>query len=254
MSINTEMPRHLEDHELVGVMDQVGTDADRGDWETHLSTCLPCAERLEELRTSSNWLHQNIVLLDQDVQVDELARARAMAAAKRTAKRQSQSFSWAGLGRAAAVVALVGAIGFTADPVRAWFLEWTGLGADEPVEVAAPAPVAPRGAMVTFAPTERLFTIELEQPQTDGVLRVTLTDEDFATAQVVNGAEESFSVLPAALLISNLQGSAASYEVNLPVEMVRSVRLVVGGETVSEVPVEPGTGPVTLDLAPNGGA
>lgn len=252
MSMKTEMPRHLEDHELVGLMDQVGPEADRVDWEVHVAGCVPCAERLEELRAGSSWLRQNVVLLDQDVHVDELAKARAMAAARQAARQQAKTFSWAGVGRAAAVVGLIGAIGLTPNPVRAWFLDWTGLGAEEVVEAPAPLAETARGAMVTFAPTERLFTIELAQPQTEGTVQITLSADDAATAQLLNGGNESFSVLPNALLVDNPAGSRGSYEIHLPGDMVRTVHLVVAGERIAEIPVSADMAPVILDLAPGG--
>lgn len=245
---------HLADEEMVWLLDREAEVAIRSTWDEHLSGCLACAERLHELEQASGWLHDHLPELDRGVEVDEMSRARALSVARKVAvpapaPRPATGFAW---GRAAAVVGFLVIGGMTVQPVRAWVFDGVerlvGLG-ETPAPVAiAPAPLR-AGAMVSFQPSARVFSIELDHAQTAGTISITAVDGSGATAQVLDGTDESLSVLPAALLVGNAASSEASYTIELPTQIVRTVQVVVEGRIVLEAGVTGQAEPVVLDLA-----
>lgn len=238
---------HLGDEEFVCLLDGEG-DATRLDgWREHLADCMPCAERYQELESAGIWLREGIALLETPA-VNDMARARALAAARRAAA-PGPSRSAAGYFKAAAAVFLIVAVGMTVDPLRAWVLDLAGIStpAAPVAQVEDAAPVA--SALVSFAPTERIFVIELDERQAAGDLRIEVGDGAAASAQILGAGAESFSVLPAGLLIDNGASSTASYLVELPGSMIRTVRVEVAGTLVSEVAVVDGVASARVELA-----
>ena len=253
MNIQHEEMTHLQDEDIVQLLDAEVGDPPRAQWQDHLSGCLPCAERLSEMRQASEWLHEHLPSLDAGIQVDELARARAIAAARRhsaaPAAPPRQSFAWA---RAAAAAGIVFLAGMTVEPVRAWVFD--GFGRLVDTEEAAPAPTiaAPRadaGAVVGFQPTEAIFRIDFITAQAAGRLTIDVVAGTDAQAQVFGAGAEDLSVLPSALLVENAPESTSDYAVALPAGIVRQVQVTVAGEVIFQSSVSEAVEPVVVDLA-----
>lgn len=246
---------HLEDEDLVRVLDDETAMPERGDWSHHVDQCHACSERMQELRSASEWLEENVPSLDGGVLVNDLARARALVAARGAAVHGSTSRRLArpGAARIAAGLALVVAAGLTAEPVRAWVLDGAGrlianFVAEPTASVAAPnAPIS--GPVVSFRPAEHLFRIELDNAQAAGALTIDLAPVDAATAQISAAGEESLSVLPAGLVVENSATSTASYGVVLPLNTVGRVQVLVAGRLVLDQSVGSPNEPLVVDLA-----
>jgi len=166
-----------------------------------------------------------------------VTRARTLAAvrrayAERHARRRRRAFT-----RAASAAGLALALAGTVQPVRAWFM--SGLAAvgvtSPPVEsevVLQPATAVRRGSVVAFTPGDGPFDLRVEQSQRVGSVTIEVRDVERASAQILNGGEETMLVLPSGLAIENRAESEASYLVVVPAT-VGEFRLLVDGRRVA---------------------
>lgn len=207
---------HLTDGELVRYLDHEVGDLERREVMRHLASCDACASRLQEVGGWSEVVTRHLATLDSDARADELTRARALSAA-RTARRTPARSPMRGL-RIAAVAAVLAVVSLTVQPVRAWLVDrWAEIsGAD----VVAPVATAPHsfdqsGSLVSFDPAGEIFTLEIDNAQSIGSLRVERGTASEVTARIVNGDEENLLVLPSGLRIVNDRTSTADYLITL---------------------------------------
>lgn len=248
MTMTTNNELHLNDEELVLFLDREGNPLQLKGWENHLEECHPCGERFDQLKGAADWFASEASRLDAEVVIDELARARALAAARK-ANRSSALAGRHLWGRAAAAAIVVIGLGMTVEPVRAWVMDRTGFGESAPettTEVVAPLAESP---VVSFAPTAEIFVIELDSFQASGSMQISAVDGVTANAWMVNPDTEIMSVLPAGLLIGNLSSSTAEYRIEMPTGLVRTIELRVGGETFARIPVSSRMEAQTIELA-----
>jgi hypothetical protein len=227
---------HPSDGDLVRYLDTELPELDERRLRMHLNGCAECTARVEAIASESSAVARYIAKTGL-AGPDQVTRARALAAAKR-ANAQPRRKGYAMRGLAAACVVLV--LALTAQPVRAWISErWDGLrGASaSPAEVATlPAAVVRRSSVVAFAPRGALFDLQVERFQPGGTLTVEVRDVNRATAQVLDGANETMLILPSGIRVENRAGSHASYLVIVPSD-VPLLRVTVGGQTVASVSV-----------------
>jgi anti-sigma factor RsiW len=222
----------------------------------HLVTCSDCALRTAELEEATSWLTGGIELLDAEVRIDELARLRALNAARGAVARHpagSPAAQTAFLTRIAAVAALLVFGAVAASPVRAWFSEWLTPGIQSesiPPAAQTAEPVRPSlGPPISFRPAGGVFRIELAYPQAVGTITVGVGNSDRATAQLLGAQDESILVLPSGLRVENGPASTASYRIDLPAEPRSSLQIDPGTGVIEEITVAPGDVPVMIDLA-----
>lgn len=249
MTVHQEHTEHLQEDQLVQLLDGEAEATYHAAWDEHVSGCHPCAERLRELEHASSWVHEHVWSLDAGVSVDELARARAMAAARQKVRLNTPVWR-TGFARAAAVAGLLVIGGLTVEPLRAWVLESAGRLADR-FDTSTPIVVVedvPTGAMVSFQPTGELFVLEFDHLQSTGSLTILVGAREEASAQVLNGGNERLSVMPSALLIGNTASSQASYSIELP-SAVERVQVIAGGETLLDREVTGSAEAIAVSLA-----
>lgn len=234
---------HPSEGDLVRFLDHQVTAEERRWLLAHLSECDACAAQLRELGEQSEEVERYIAALHADERADELTRARALAAARAAAPAAGRRRALPGAGwvRAAAVAAVaVGVVG--ASPLRAWVADRiAGLFGDDEaaVEAVATAPVLSRGSEIAFSPVGEVFTLQFGRLQPAGAVELALGEGTQISAQVVASAGESFTLLPAGVVVNNASASQASYWVVVPAS-VRTVQIFAGGHLLEVVQVPEG--------------
>ena len=228
---------HPSDGDLVRYLDTELSELEERRLRTHLNGCEECTARVETIASESSAVARYLVKREVPGP-DAVTRARALAAVRKANAERRTGMRRAIRGLAAASVLLV--LALTAQPVRAWITErWEGLrgGSARPVEVTTlPATVVRRSSIVAFAPRGARFELQLERFQRDGTLTVEVRDVERATAQVLNGANETMLILPSGIRVENRAASRASYLVTVP-SSLPVLNVTVGGETVATLNV-----------------
>jgi hypothetical protein len=185
--------------------------------QEHLSTCITCAARNEEIRRTLSRVTVALREMDTDPR-----------------RSRTRDIRW--LAAAAAVVLL--ALASSVAPVRAWILNrtqalWEAVVASEGATTTIPDTahvVEPTTASVSFVPTTDVFILEVTARQVVGSLTVEIGDNDTATATIAgNGQNEELVVLPNGLRIVNAPGSVATYVVQLPAGLSQ-IEVALAGE------------------------
>ncbi|WP_420128608.1 anti-sigma factor family protein [Longimicrobium sp.] len=246
-------PVHLEDTDLLALVDGEFAPMERDVRLAHVARCDDCAERLQALRLRTS----NFSRLLADVELPEdfvfprmPERPRVIPITALPSRRTGWTQSaWA----RAAMIALVVIVPFAAvAPLRAWVADRLGVawsevfGGEEAPAPAAPAPVqtppapaeAPSsGATVFFTPAPGRFALVVSERQAAGTLTLGRAAGGEASAEVLGGDTETPLVSDAGLRILNAPGSTASYRVLLP-PSISSVRVRIGAGAPVEVTAE----------------
>jgi anti-sigma factor RsiW len=206
---------HVDDGELIRLLDGECSAEQRARLERHLATCPACVERRSVLDSLTDAVTAALVRADEPVR------------SVRAPKRRSRS----GAFQAAAVLLLVsvGVAAASVPPVRAWLsARWADLrGIVAPH--ATPRTESRGATTVRFVTTTGAFTIELVARQDTGVLTIDVSADTLASASVTAAGRrgEEIVVLPGGLRFVNQPGDRASYEVRLP-SSVTAVRVRIG--------------------------
>lgn len=222
--------RHLDDGELVRLLDGEAEAAERAMILRHLAGCDVCESRRARLEFRSESL--TTLLAETAAAIPAPPRPLQPPLPSR---RPVLGSAW--LRAAAAVLAL--GIGLAASPARAWLIEgWhrvaTAIAAmeassDAPHE-ATPDTAAGTG-VIFDAPMDELI-IEIENPQAGGTLTLHVAEAGPVRASVTHGAsDEGFLVLPGVLTIQNSPTSVADYHVTVPASLGR-VRVTNAGRAL----------------------
>jgi anti-sigma factor RsiW len=211
--VNAAHVRHVDDGELIRLLDGECSAEERARIESHLATCAECAQRREGLDGLAHAVSTALVRGDEPVRSLRVPGRRWRPPAI----------------RAAAVLLLVsvGVAAASVPPVRAWLsARWADLrGIVAPR--ATPGPESRGATTVRFVPTAGAFTIELVARQDTGVLTIDVSADTLASATVTPSLRgEDLIVLPGGLRIVNRPSDRASYEVRLP-RGVTEVRIQV---------------------------
>jgi hypothetical protein len=208
---------HLDDERIQRLLHDELDAAAQEDASRHLRGCAPCAGRLDEARREEEWIFEELSRTD-----DALPHVDAQSVA-RLARREASRW----MSRAAGVLIAIAAGGavyaIPGSPVRGWvdraLLFFAGEAGPPPrLEVATEgeegaAARAPTSSGIAVAPGER-FAIRFAASQSEGVVAVSLTEEDEVVARAL-GAKVTFTTDVSRLIIENFS-SAASYEIELP--------------------------------------
>ncbi len=261
---------HLDDGELLSLLDGEADGALRTDGEAHLEACPVCRERMERYRTRRDRLAQILVRADFPVPASPSAETTAVPAVdpkviplRPRAPAQQPRFHQRPWLRAAAVVVLLAAAAAVATPARAWIMEWVSRQwnraaqndqpvTPRPVPPPVQAPPAPpqASAQVRFVPTGSELRVDVANSQATGTLTLVPADGQAASAEVLGAQAVELLVVPSGLRIRNTPDVAADYRVQVP-DGVRRVRVRIGGGR--EITVERGeigSGGTRLPLAP----
>lgn len=235
---------HPSDGELVRYLDAELSELEERRLRAHLKGCAECSARAEAIASDSTVVGRYIAETAL-VGADAVTRARALASVRKANSRPRRMIRPLH-GVAAACLLLV--LALTAQPVRAWIAErWVGLRGTEAVtaEVATlPTTVVRRNSVVAFAPRGDRFDLQVERYQPGGTLTVEVRNVGRASAQVLNGANETMLILPTGLRVENRPGSVASYLVTVPANLP-VLHVSVAGESVATIQVDQGELPFT---------
>jgi hypothetical protein len=250
--------QHPDHAELVRLLDGEIAPDQRTILNNHITTCFICSRRRDEIEEVSSWFHEAAAELDGAVEIDDLARGRALANVRAAAGAARQRGGRRGtrvtLIRVAAAVALVVAGTLIAPPVSAWIaarLSWPTDGMEAPERVAVTLDALhSAGPTVSFAVVGPTFRIELAHPQTSGAITIEPAEGPRAAAQILNRIDESLLVLPTGIHVENSMRSVASYRVELPAGVVTRVEVWTGGEVGGRWDLDPGDANRVIELAP----
>lgn len=260
---------HLDDGELLSLLDGEADGALRTDGEAHLQACPVCHERMERYRTRRDRLAQLLVRADFAVPTVPSVEPAVVPAAdpkviplRARASAQQARFHQRPWLRAAAVVLLLAAAAAVATPARAWIMEWVSRQWNRAAQNDRPAtprpappvqvPPAPlqASAQVRFVPTGSELRVDLASSQVTGTLTLVPTDGQAASAEVLGVQTVEMLVVPSGLRIRNTPDVAADYRVQVP-DGVRQVRVRIGGGREMTVERgEIGSSGTRLPLAP----
>jgi|GEM_PF-1398604 len=270
---------HLEDGELLCLLDGEAEAVARGDAEAHLEACAACRGRMERFRTRRERLASllasadfsppvpmtppsTVLLSEAGPTAGEAATARAGAKVIPLRGRPAPAGRrvdrpWL---RAAAAVLLLAAAVAVATPARAWIAQWVGRqwsqlahgGRSAPAPPpAAPAPAPPAApqasAQVRFVPAGSELRVEVAHAQRAGTLTLVPVAGTAALAEVLGAQGVELLVVPSGLRIRNAANDAAGYRIQVP-EGVRRVRVRVGAGRESVIE-RTSIGPAGVGLA-----
>jgi len=218
---------HLDDAELVRLLDREHSPDERAHWEAHVAACAQCTAEVDRLRDDADvvrgWLEraafeQPLPHVHASVQV---TRVRPVPA------------PWL---RAAAMIALI-ALPVTAvaaiPPLRDWLIAAIeDLRGTTDVDVVTPARQAAEPVAVDvihFAVAPGSFTVQLDAAQPAGTLRIAY-GQDATGALDDPGVEAVFS--ETLLRVRNTVASDRSYTLRVPLS-VTSVTVRIGTRTIA---------------------
>lgn len=251
---------HLDDGELLCLLDGEADGALRTDGEAHLAACGTCRERLDRYRTRRERLAHLLVRADYPVPVAPSADPKVIPLRPRAAAPRP-AFGGRPWLRAAAVVLLLATAAAMATPARAWIMEWVGRqwsrvaqedrpAAPRSAPVQAPPAQAQASAQVRFVPAGSELRVDVANPQSTGALTLVPVSGQSASAEVVGAQAVEMLVVPSGLRIRNTPGASADYRVQVP-DGVRRVRVRIGsGSEITVERAEIGSAGTRLPLTP----
>lgn len=247
-------PVHLEESDLLALVDGELAPMQRDVRLAHVARCDDCATRLQTLRLRTSNFSRLLagVELPEDFVFPRMPEPSRVIPITALAPRRSWTQSaWA----RAAIIALVVIVPFaTVAPLRAWVVDTLGAawsevrgifgGEDDASAPVAPAPAtapaaAPAeepasGATVFFTPAPGSFVLVVSERQAGGTLTLGRAEGSEGSAEVIGGAAETPLVSETGIRILNAPGSVASYRVRLPSTVTR-VRVRIGAAAPVEV-------------------
>lgn len=245
MILLTTQDEHVEDGDLMRLLDSECSDEEDRMLRMHLAGCAGCRRRHDRIARLSHKFSALLFQLEEPVPGDTTPVRRGRKTRPRAAARPWWSRR---LVRVAAVVTLILAGAAAVSPVRAWVIDTfrSLLGAD-----TSTPPEQTTGSLVSFVPTGAEFLVEFAEKQSTGVLRVYVDTSTAASARMIGrDAGEGFVVQAAGLTIRNTGASSVSYELRLP-RTCHSLEVRVAGSVVWRYQIESASrvqGPWEVDL------
>jgi Flp pilus assembly pilin Flp len=246
------MPRtleetHLPESDLVRLLDGELNAREQTRAEGHINSCSACQERLRTIE--HRCIRLTSLLRESDWSAPTVSPAfaaqleRKSSPAPRTRNRPAETH-W---GRAAAIIAVLLAVGVVATPLPAtvaqWVAErWSALTSPRANEPAASsygsAPVQEVGrTRIQFVPEGDELFLEFATRQASGIVTVRSADVGMVSAEVARagGASADLLVLPGGLRVHNMAESTADYIVIVP-RTINAVSVRVGGDDLIVLP------------------
>ncbi len=245
--------RHLEDGDVIRLLDGECPPEETREFDSHLGTCDECRHKMDELTLLSRQFGSALELADEPAASGE-ANAPQVIGTIRPSEARVHWTRWR-ITRAAAAIALIVAA-VAASPARAWLVErWHDLKSlvvGSPVEQPETTPVSvlpgEPASVVTFTPTGSDFTLRFAHAQSGGTLYLTVEATASASAGIVDGdGTEEIVVLSDGFQIRNRATSSASYRVRLP-NRLSTITLQIGDieDLVLDLAAE--TGPISQEI------
>ena len=239
---------HLDDTDLLRLLDGACEPAERASLGSHLESCPVCGARRALLERRVSRLSVRLRAADAPPRPATLPMRRIL-----RARRRRVVVRW---GLAAAVVLLLASVAGV-PPVRAWIAEraralWSFAAgrraAPVPAQPKAVPPVNDTAGAVTFASPASVFALRIAERQASGTLIIEAGERAQASA-AVTGARDSVEllVLPDGLRIVNRRSSTAGYVVRVPGGLSRIV-LQIGAEAPIVMVPEARSGRWVADL------
>lgn len=237
MSLESEaVAPHLDDGELLRLLDGEGSVAERAQLVEHIEACVVCHQRHGVLAAWSRAASEVLSRADAAPRVFALhENGRGPGTVRRW---------WPA---AAAVVLLVAGTVAVAAPVRTWMVaRWPTLGhllhVSTPTAAQAPTPApSPAVGEVSFTPDSNVLVVRVATRQVEGSLVLETSSTATASATVRGqGEHEAVVVLPNELRIANTATSRATYRLTLPARLKRVDVVIDGDRALSLTPVAPG--------------
>lgn len=232
----TKDGNHIEDGDIIRLLDGECGQAEERSIREHLRECAQCQSEADELERLSRGFRLLLQRADVMPSPSEATTRRG----EKPAVRPVLTPRWTQTRvlKAAAVVALViTAIGVS--PARAWLVDgWQAIrslfveGSVEPTQPLPPAETATAPAVVTFTPPGPAFTIDVSSAQISGTVSLAMDSGPSASARVLGGdGSEELVVHRGGLHIVNAPTSSARYEIVVP-RSVSTLELIIAGRTV----------------------
>jgi hypothetical protein len=231
MMLNTDQNHHIEDGDLVRLLDgECGFDEDSM-LRQHLTVCHGCSSRYDSVSQLAQRFSTLFAAFDEQSQRHSGRPDRTSADKTRSSLKPWWSRGRARLIAAAAVVALALA---TASPVRALVVSgwevlqslFQGSGAN------STSGQQTSSAVISFIPTQTRFVVELVHGQRSGRLTLFVDSLPTASARIVEGSrDDEIVVLANGLRIVNSSASTASYRLRVP-PLVEIVEITIAGELI----------------------
>lgn len=227
---------HLDDSDLLRLLDEEGSTWERGRCRAHLEACGSCAARFEVLSRRSIMVSARLSELDLPSDFVYPARpVRKSAAAPRHGSGRVLPRN-SGL-RAAVLIGLFLLPLVAVQPVRAAVVEWlsdrwaelAALLEGQPPEAPLSIPQVESGATLWFGSTAEILVVELDTFQAAGELVMRTVDGAEGSLEVVGDARGETPVLSErGVRIRNTRASTVRYEVGVPTGVER-VQVRIGG-------------------------
>ena len=237
---------HLEDGELVRLLDGELGPGERSVAEAHVAACGRCRIAHDRIAARTARVSSALALIDG-------VRARNGSEAIRSTEfRRAPGAGWLRAAVIAALVVAIGALG--SSTVRGWIVEgWEAVlgvsGSSEPAADPASGPPGPGAVRARFVPRSGALLVRLENRPAGGVLSVEISEDGSRSVVFMSGSEEGLLVLPAGLVIQNAPGSRADYRLLIPRDLT-SVTAIAGTDTLAVIRPQPGRrGPWRIPLA-----
>lgn len=211
MILMTTQDEHVENGDLMRLLDSECGDEEDRLLRRHLAACTECKRKHHRISRLSGRFSELLFQLEEPVPDSKTPVPEGR---KRSTHPTVKPWWSHRTLRVAAVVALILFGAAAVSPVRAWVIDTfrSLLGAD----TSAP-PQQTTGSLVSFVPTGEEFRVEFLRRQAAGVLRVYVDTSEAASARMMGReAGEGFLVQSAGLTIRNTSQSSVSYELRLP--------------------------------------
>ncbi len=231
--------RHLDDAEIVRLIDGEAAGQEQRRWRDHLSACARCQEEVAAMRahsrTISEWLDRADLQPDEEratpMAEAEGTSARRLEARRRLPARRSHLTAGPWL-KAAAIILLMAAPVMAIPGAREWVAQRIGTGtanvAQAETTLATPGE-DDDAVLIRFQPAEGAFLLSISTIQAEGMVTISRTSADGeAVLEVGTGRDRPQTVVSGrGIQIENQVTSTASYALALP-RGVSHVLLVLG--------------------------
>jgi len=236
-------PVHLQDGELVRLLDGELASEERSAAEAHLRACDRCRLARDRIAERTARVSGALALMDRESAPSLSAAAPAP---------DERSPRWLRAAAIAALIITVGALG--SSTVRAWIAtRWEAVHStvarvSESAGDHGPETLGMPAVRARFVPRSSALLVRLENRPAGGVLAVETSQDDSGSVLFFAGTDEGILILPTGLVIQNAPGSRADYRLVVP-RQVTSITTITGADTLAVLSSGPEGGSWRIPLA-----
>lgn len=235
-------PVHLQDGELVRLVDGELASEERSAAEAHLRACDRCRLARDRIAERTATVSGALALMDRDSAPSLPPAAPAP---------EARSAHWLRAAAIAALIITVGALG--SSTVRAWIAtRWEAVHGPVAKVFESTGDRGPEtfgtAVRARFVPRSGAILVRLESRPAGGVLVVETSQDDSGSVLFFAGTDEGILILPTGLVIQNAPDSRADYRLVVPRE-VTSITTITGADTLAVLSSGPEGGSWRIPLA-----